>query len=80
MIALSLGFAPRTHAPPELNYDFAASVQTGLNPAVAYAISAKHNVVSVALPPPLGSKTNHTEVQFKCNDFVNQMENDRQVR
>ena len=37
MIALSLGFAPRTHAPPELNYNFAASVQTGLNPAVAYA-------------------------------------------
>ena len=50
MIALSLGFAPRTHAPPELNYNFAASVQTGLNPAVAYAISAEHNVVSVALP------------------------------
>ena len=79
VVAAQLGYAPplRSSSPPDLTYEFSANVQLNLNAAARYAVSLSKPAVAIAIPPPLGSKSNHTELQFKCNDGVNQMDIDR---
>jgi cathepsin B len=67
-------------APPNLVYDYVADVRHGgLMPRQPshVVVSYSKPVFAISIPPPMGSRSNHTEVQFKCNDGVNQMDIDR---